>query len=301
MDYHVFYHSPCNDGELSRVIWEHFEPNSLFFKWIHQTTHEDDINIINNLPNKSTIVFLDTTPSFNIINKLTNKHDYIIIDHHKNPIITLVENKINLPDYNILLYVEKGFLSGNPDNNKLSGCKLTWSYFSSKEYPEIVYYIGSKDVWDFSNPNTETFCQGFNEFIKNLDEKDKFILIHKLLDKNQSSEFINIGNDLIEKYKKEAINIFKYYDTDMFNSLTILDVKCSNTNLYKYLIDFAQNNFDDADILRILHLETDTILSYSLRSLKDVNVDEMARYYGGNGHEKAAGYTIRKHVIQNGS
>ena len=78
----------------------------------------------------------------------------------------------------------------------------------------------------------------------------------------------------------------------MFN---IIDIKCSNTNLYKYIIEFAQDNFDDSHILRILYSETETKLCYSLRSLKDdIKVDEMARHFGGNGHEKASGYIIYK-------
>ena len=58
MTYHVFYHFPCNDGELSRVIWQNFEPNSFFYKWQHNN-HDDEINIINDLPTNSNIVFLD--------------------------------------------------------------------------------------------------------------------------------------------------------------------------------------------------------------------------------------------------
>jgi hypothetical protein len=78
--YHVFYHFPCNDGELSRVIWENFEHNSLFYKWQHND-HTNEIDIINNLPEKSNVVFLDITPSSDI-EKLSNSHNYIIIDHH---------------------------------------------------------------------------------------------------------------------------------------------------------------------------------------------------------------------------
>ncbi len=295
MNYHVFYHYPCNDGELSRVIWNHFEPNSTFYKWIHQNDHEDDIDIINNLPEGSTVVFLDVTP--NIMYRLSYKHKYIIIDHHKNPILSLINNKSNLPDYNILVYVEKGF----PEKNTLSGCKLTWLYLSKnhEDYPSVVYYIGSKDVWDFSNPNTESYCLGFNEYINNIyvleDEKLKFM--DKLIDENIDDLFINIGNKLIEDYKIEAINIFKNYQLNTLNidnkNINIIDIECHNTSLYKYLIEYAQDNFDDSDVLRIQHSKNNNKLSYSLRSLKDnIKVDNIARYYGGNGHEKAAGYTI---------
>ncbi len=292
-NYHVFYHYPCNDGELSRVIWNHFEPNSSYYKWIHQNDHENNINIINNLPEDSNVVFLDVTP--NIINRLSNKNKYIIIDHHKNPILSLIYNKPNLPNYNILLYVEKGF----PEKNKLSGCKLTWLYFTTnqEDYPSIVYYIGNKDVWDFSNPNTESYCLGLNDYINNINninsETEKLEFMGKLIINNNDDLFINIGNKLIEDYKLQANIIFKNYNLTTHNNINIIDIECSNTMLYKYLIEYAQDNFDDSDVLRILHSKDDNKLSYSLRSLKEhVKVDSIARFYGGNGHEKAAGYTI---------
>lgn len=294
MSYHVFYHFPCNDGELSRVIWEYFEPSSKFYKWYHNNIeHEDDINIINNLPEKSNVVFLDLTP-VGIINKLLNTHNYIIIDHHKNPILSLIEKKSTLPNYNILLYTQKGF----PQNNNLSGCKLTWLYFNKNNeidnYPSVVYYTGNKDVWDFSDINTENYCLGLNSYIKNYDDTQRVIFLKDLLNHDDfDSKFINIGSTLISSYKEQAKNIFKDYNFDIFDKLNIIDVKCSNTILYKYLIEFAEENFEDQDVLRILHSETNTKKTYSLRSLKEhVKVDEIARFYGGNGHEKAAGYTI---------
>jgi hypothetical protein len=296
--FHVFYHFPCNDGELSRIIWEHFEPESCFYKWRHYDSHDEEINIINTLPEYSTVVFLDLTPSVDIISKLTINNNYIIIDHHKNAIITLVENKRNLPNYNILLFVQKGF-SENPDyNNNLSGCILTWQYLTKDEIPLVVNYIGSKDVWDFSNPNTEPYCLGLNEYIKNFNEKEKLCFIDGLLNNNNDKQLINIGNELIREYKQLAIEVFSNYSFDKFNNLNIVDIKYinNNTNLYKYLIEYVKDNidfFEDIDVLRILHNETDTSKTYSLRSIKDnVKVDEIARFYGGNGHEKAAGYTI---------
>ncbi len=294
MTHHVFYHFPCDDGELSRIIWEYFEPDSKFYKWYHNNVeHEDDINIINNLPEKSNVVFLDLTP-ITIIDKLSNTHNYIIIDHHKNPILSLIEKKKMLPNYNILLYTQKGF----PKNNNLSGCKLTWLYFHKniycKDFPSVVYYIGNKDVWDFSDINTENYCLGLNNYTKNYDETQKVIFLKDLLNHDDfDSKFINIGSVLFTSYKEQAENIFKNYNLDIFDKLNIIDVKCSNTILYKYLIEFAEENFADQDVLRILHSENENQKTYSLRSLKEnVKVDEIARFYGGNGHEKAAGYSI---------
>ena len=297
MSYHVFYHFPCNDGELSRVIWQKFEPNSFFYKWQHND-HENEINIINNLSTNSNVVFLDLTPT-NDIEKMPNHHKYIIVDHHKNAMLSLVNKKPNLPNYDILLYSQKGF----PDNNNLSGCKLTWLYFQKdEEYPSVVNYIGDRDVFDFSNPNTEEYCIGLNHYLKHFDENKRLDYIKELLktDKNDYT-FINIGSHLITEYENEAMVICNNYSFDKFNELTIIDIKCSNTILYKYLIEHLQQNaikYNDCDVLRILHTEKENQKTYSLRSLKDhIKVDELARHYGGNGHEKAAGY-FESHITQ---
>ncbi len=294
----VFYHYPCNDGELARVIWEQFESNSTFFKWQHNN-HETEINIINNLPDKSNIVFLDLTP-INVIEKLSNSHNYIIIDHHKDPMLKLIEKKPTLPNYNILLYAQKGF----PENNNFSGCILTWKYFTDEELPSIVHHIGNKDVWDFSDPNTEEYCLGFNHYIRHFTEKRRIDFIKELLMNNKNDFlFMNIGNNIMNDYIMQAKEVFNNYSMDKITEgfdLNIIDIKCSNTSLYKYLIEYAIENketFNDADVLRILHTETDIQKVYSLRSLKDnVKVDKLARHFGGNGHEKASGYHINQRL-----
>ena len=82
---HVFAHFPCNDGELSYIIWEYFKPNSKIYMWKHND-NMNEINIINKLPDNSNIVFLDLTPP---LNKLKTTHKYTIIDHHKEPLLEL--------------------------------------------------------------------------------------------------------------------------------------------------------------------------------------------------------------------
>jgi hypothetical protein len=292
--YHVFYHFPCNDGKLSQIIWNHFEPNSLFYKWIHNKNTES-IEIINNLPPNSSVVFLDITPPILL---LPSSHSYIIIDHHKNAMLELIRNKPNHPNYNILLYAEKGF----PENNMMSGCMLTWKYMTNDIYPSVVYHIGNKDVWNFNNPDTEPYCLGYEISIETSIEisieTDKFI-DNMLITNDMDGDIIKKGNELIEKYKSQATTYFtenmlkltiETYDDITYN---IIDITCPDINLYKYLIDISKDYYNDMHVLRILKEQNGNIKTYSLRSLfPNINVDNIARYYGGNGHEKAAGYTI---------
>ena len=288
--YHVFSHYPCNDGEVASAVWSYFRPDSKLYKWKHND-NLNEINIINNLPDNSNIVFLDVTPS---IEKLSNKHNYIIIDHHTDPLLKLLNHK-NKENYNLDIYTHENF----PEENYLSGCMLTWDYFSKYRYPSVVYFIGYKDVWNFSNPETEPYCIGYNECIEKCNPENRIDFIKNLLMNNTTeNDLIILGLKMINKYKQETILYFKNitFSNEIINNISysIIDITCisnSRNSLYKYLIEYAIQYYPNIQVLRILHTITPTQKIYSLRSLLDVNVDIIARHYGGNGHEKAAGYT----------
>jgi hypothetical protein len=286
--FYVFSHFPCNDGEVSRMVWQYFVPNSVFYGWKHNDT-ATNVKIIEDLPPNSDIVFLDLSPP---LYTLPIHHNYIVIDHHKDAIITM-RNNPKFGDYKVKLYIENGF----PENNKLSGCMLTWMYHSQDPFPSVVKHIGSKDVWDFSDPNTEPYIIGYNLALAKCESQDARInFIMDLFEKERDNEFINVGLPIIAEYKEKAITVFENvsYDSEVVGDTeyTIVEVKCTDYELFKYLIEYAEEHID-MDVLRILHSTKDGKSNYSLRSIKkDVKVDGIARKYGGNGHERAAGYSI---------
>ena len=282
--HNVFYHYPCNDGELAKVIWETKYLKSKFYPWDHKDI-DKSIKILAILSNKIPIVFLDVCP---LITLLSNDYNYIIIDHHENAVNTIKQNIELLQNNNITLYYDF----------KKSGCMLTWDYCYNTEMPQMVKYIGSKDIWDFSNVNTEPYSLGYSSYFA-IDIGLKFTMIFILLQKPDyylHNVFIRNGNNIIEEYRADAKQCFNFYNltTECIDNISynIIDIVCSNNNIYKYLIEYAASHSSyDADVLRILH--TNNInKTYSLRSLKDnIRVDGIARFYGGNGHPKAAGYT----------
>ena len=281
--YNVFYHFPCNDGELAKVIWETKYPESNFYSWDHKDI-DKSIKILATLSNKIPIVFLDVCPSITL---LSDDYNYIIIDHHENTVSTMKQNIELLKKDNITLHYDF----------KKSGCMLTWEYCYDTEMPQMVKYIGSKDIWDFSNSNTEPYSLGYSSYLT-MDIKLKFTIINILLQKPNyylHNVFIKNGYDIIEEYRAEAKEYFNFYSltTECIDNISynIIDIVCSNNNIYKYLIEYAINQYSCTDVLRILHT-SNINKTYSLRSLKNnIRVDGIARFYGGNGHPKAAGYT----------
>ena len=283
----IFYHYPCNDGELAKTIWQLKYPKSKFVKWNHVEKHLA-IDYINNIIEPRQIVFLDICPTLDI---LPIKHKYIILDHHKNAVETLNLSLNGPHQYDIVVIYD--ILK--------SGCMLTWDYcFPTKVYPLVVKHIGNKDIWDFSDIDTEPYCLGYNDIINITNNNNMINSTIKVLLNSDTiplhNMMIEIGNKMIKenqlnagiyfcniKYNKEIIDNIEY---------DIIDIECSDTNIYKYLIEYAQKTYN-SDVLRILHTKQPTINTYSLRSLKEhINVDTIARKYGGNGHMKAAGYSI---------
>jgi hypothetical protein len=264
----VYYHYPCNDGEMSKTLWQTMYPDATYIKYKHQNEYKELYNYKN-----EEIVFLDITPP----NKyLLDCNKYLIIDHHKNAVETLLKNMKN----NITLIY---------DFNK-SACMLVWEYiFGDEPMISSVFHIGMKDMWNFSHPDTEPFCA----YIETHYKMENF---NNLLNANNIKKMIDGGRFIIKQDKEYVKNLMKnnliniFIDTE--DNYLILNIKFNgNKKYYKYIIEYAQNNYKDCDVLRINNHPT-----YSLRRLKDfsngnpVNVDKIARKYGGNGHSGAAGY-----------
>lgn len=288
--YHVFSHYPCNDGEVSRAVWQYFRSNSQCYPWKHHD-HAKEINIINHLPYNSNVVFLDVTPPIEL---LSTKHIYTVIDHHKEPLLQILQRDNS--DYRITIHTEPGF----PENNKMSGCVLTWRYFTQRMLPSIVNHIGRKDIWDFSDPNTEAYCIGYNiAMSKCANQEDRLKLIFSQLNTSYVSienSFIEDGMNTIQSYKTRTPLLFNsvIYDADIVDGIeySIIEIACNDTELFKYLIEYAEQHYPDTMVLRIHHSTTPTQKLYSLRSIQpNVTVDNLARKYGGNGHARAAGYS----------
>lgn len=241
-----------------------------FFPWIH-SNKDENIKFLKKFKREH-IVFLDYCPKKEY---LTSENKYLIIDHHHDAINSLYEAD------NIKMYC---------DTNR-AACMLVWDYlYPNTKYPISLYHIGSADLFDFSNVNTEPFNIAYKLFNLTYDS-----LINLNINNNTYKNIILYGNKQILKYQYESIQYFYtskiIKETINDKKYTILCIMCDKYNLYKYLINNAKLNFPNCNILRIQKNMIGKI-SYSLRSLDGTNVDEIARFYGGNGHKLAAGYTI---------
>ena len=283
MKYNVFYHFPCSDGEIAKNVWKIYYPDSIFYKWNHSDV-EESLQLLKRINPHEYIVFLDVCPPL----KYLHKHRcYIIIDHHQNAIESM-KSDVSFPDYKIEMFC---------DISK-SGCMLAWEYLNKNTcYPLLVKYVGNKDIWNFTDKNTEPYTVGYTDYISSFKNNERN-LTNKILINDDThilhNQFIEKGIEIIKTKQLEAIVYFNNMKTVIETydkEYKIIDIECTDSSIYKYLSEHAMTF--DVDVLRILHTIKEDKKVYSVRSLRDdITVDNIARYHGGNGHPKAAGYTI---------
>lgn len=193
--------------------------------------------------------------------------DLIVIDHHKTA-------QANCEGLNFCIF----------DMTK-SGAVLTWEYFHpDKPVPELLFYIQDRDLWQWRLPyskqiNTalatvsKTFLD-FNILFHWGDIKDALLMKGVILLEQQ---------DAVVKSMADKC----FFDETMFNShIPMLNSATLQSEIGNELC-LRHKGYLFSAIFFYLDLTTRV---WSLRSVGDFDVSEVAKKFGGGGHKNAAGF-----------
>lgn len=303
----VVYHSPCSDGFAGAwVFWkylkeihgiENHDTDERFkkFKFI-QFSHmmsEKDVRakIIPEITDRN-VVFIDVCPSEPVfLDMIICPERAIVLDHHESALKTTEKFPAD--------YV---FKHCHIDQTH-SGCMLAHQYCYPDDDPSLfLRCIEDRDIWawklsDTSRPFTEAFHKSvpfdFEAYSVFEDEANVNSLVEegKVLMKYKDARIM----DLVKKAREGEITIDgKNYAVYMINTaehISDLGHVLSQTDCQRLerTCDFALMWYYD---------ERRGKIKVSLRSdgdrekEKQINVSEIARYFGGGGHPNASGFTI---------
>jgi oligoribonuclease NrnB/cAMP/cGMP phosphodiesterase (DHH superfamily) len=271
----LLYHDPCQDGRVAaKVILDHFEVISSV--GIGPGRGFD-------IGNKTgcTIVFVDTCPPLDNIIELAKGNKVIILDHHKGQTDVLYSK--NLPK-NVDFIFDLG----------RSGCQIAWDFSSNQKRPWIVDYVGDRDLWKFALPNSKYINLALNQNgVLQFSEIDKYMKMEE-----PSISLITTGKFLheiqqkqiqeeVEKSELRTLNfwdqVFKVQLGTIKDPMLISDLGNALAKIKE--VDFGAVWFDTG---KVDHVQI------SLRGVeKSPDLSEIAKYFDGNGHEKASGFIIR--------
>jgi oligoribonuclease NrnB/cAMP/cGMP phosphodiesterase (DHH superfamily) len=286
----VVYHGGCPDGFTSAWLLSKVLPNAVYIP--KQPNHpipiiEDliELGFTDNEAADARIIYVDLHPSPLQLKKLneTYYNTPVIIDHHKST------NEL----------VGTGYPCHLCYNTQKSAAMLTYGLVTEESplrmricfklkpelerYKRFVEYIQDRDLYTNCLPMTKEISAAIRSYPMTFESWDD--IADKIDEK-----LIPIGA-AIEQYRQSIIKPH----IDYAREITIADYKILGTPCTAYDIisdvanvlakgrPFAATWFDMADGTRV----------YSLRSDPDgVDVEQVAKMFGGGGHKHAAGFRV---------
>jgi oligoribonuclease NrnB/cAMP/cGMP phosphodiesterase (DHH superfamily) len=274
----IIYHNPCSDGIASAWVVKHFNVSAELIPCFAGQNPQVDIN---NFRDKN-IIFVDLCPNNDYLQQLINIVKHItILDHH-------------ISAYN---YIDKELLKESNINylfdNYMSGCMITWQYFSQDKIPWFLDYIGDRDLWSWKLPYSKEINTALYE-----DEHITFKNLSKLFDMQYTQEvfqrFVHRGTILLEIKERQMKMFVKSAIPCKYQNYNVWLYTCSAdilSDVGNALMDKTMKNGIKPDFT--VGWRYNIILHEYILSLRSgshaVDVSEICKKLGGGGHRNAAG------------
>lgn len=266
----------------------------------------------------SYIFIADISINIEVANMISNE---ILFSDNKRQLIKLLDHHVNsktsfLNDYSFAIVRE---FENEEDGNKCSGASMLFNYIKGNlldgekkhnlfdKYRFFINAVRSYDVWEWK--------ETANQVAPNLNSLFYIYGMEKFV-----SEFSNRFHDFFDIFTKTEMSILSLEETrnqnyidkklkEVFDANLIIENNENITTL-KFKAVYAESNISIlGNKIAELYPESDGAMiidmskSVSLRGVSDeIHLGEVAKYFGGGGHKKAAGFPIENlnQLIVNG-
>lgn len=209
----------------------------------------------------------------------------LILDHHKSAAEDLVgfpEPPEDVPD-------RFGWL---PDNGVYatfdmdrSGAGITWDHFHAAPRPRLIDHIEDRDLWRFNLEGTREIQAAVFSYEYDFEVWDALML------RTDLEELRLEGKAIERKHHKdiaELLGVVKRRMTIGGHTVWVANLPYTLTSDAGHLLCEAEN----AGPFGVCYWDTPDGRVFSLRSIGDFDVSEIAKQFGGGGHKNAAGFRM---------
>lgn len=218
----------------------------------------------------------------------------LILDHHKT-----AQDTLQWPENPIAG-------EGKPDNVEIvfdmerSGCGITWDYFAFSEErfdtayrkvymqrPALINYVEDRDIWRFVLPESRYINAAIGAVEKNFDAYTYF-------SKTLEAHFSDVA-EIGEYLTRQLANIHKSIIKNCKRKITIngqVGLVCNCNGMFSSEIGNILAKESGTFGATYYHDSKDSV-KFSLRSIGDYDVSEIAKIFGGGGHKNAAGFELK--------
>lgn len=266
----VFFHGNCVDGMTSAAMARKaLGADDNTYTEVHHGKPFPRLDVAG-----KNVYVLDFCPGVEDIQRMLQREcrNLYVFDHHKTAEAMVKEAEWTLKDWDNLLITF--------DMNR-SGAGITADFFRNRNW--WVNYVEDRDLWRWKLPNSKTV----NAFIQSIDRSmDGYDLAMK--DHGpEEAHVLGMGAErYLDMYVREVsktARTVRFADWDGIPLVNAQFVGISEVvgNLAKdalFAVGWSQN--------------ADGQIVVSLRSCGDFDVSELAKRFGGGGHQAAAGFTV---------
>ena len=283
------YHANCFDGMAAAWVVSQAYPNAEFIpgqygdKKLELSLEQD---CYENANINDHYVIVDFSLPRQLMELMASKaKNMIVLDHHKT-------SMANCEGLNFCKF----------DMNQ-SGAGLAWRhFFPDKSVPNLIKYVEDRDLWRFSLP----YSKEINAYIQSYPIKlEMYDYLATELDDTYGLESARNAGAAVERYKDTMVAaickharlklIGNYFVPLVQSGILMSEVghyMCQQE--YEY-IDHRDNTtyMNKPPFAASYFIRDDGYIVYSLRSIGDFDVSEVAKKFGGGGHRNAAGFQLK--------
>ena len=261
----VIYHANCTDGfGAAWAAWKLLGSKAVYYAASHGDAPP-------NVSGKN-VAILDFSYPREITQEMEREaKSLVVIDHHKSAMKELSD------------------LSYAHFDMSRSGAALAWQFFHpEKAVPKLIAYIEDRDLWAWKLPQSREFSAGLDT------QKMTFESFSQVCNESVFESICTKGSNILSYIESEVMKICKKASMRTWKGNRINIVNSSR--LVSEVGNKLSQNCDFAVIWSFDH--NDQKYRVSLRSSCDhVDVSAVASKFGGGGHKKAAGFSMKRCVF----
>lgn len=254
---HVLYHAECADGfGAAYAAWKVLGDKGTYIP----VSHGEAPPV---LPSGAKVAIVDFSYTRDIILKLAEQvSDLIILDHH-----TTAQEELAGLDFATF------------DMTK-SGARMAWEFWHpGQAIPEMIAYIEDKDLWLWNLEQSKEFTIALHSYPMQFEIWENLTPEHLKL---EGVALLRLQEQMIQG----ALGRVRF-QTLFGHEVPVVNATEFRSEIANYLctlypeVAFAAAYYDDKNGER----------NWSLRSVGEFDVAELARSVGGGGHKNASGFT----------
>lgn len=262
----VIFHYKCADGFTAAYsIWRKIGTQAQYIRGVHNT--EPDYQALQN----QIVLLVDFTYPEAVLDRMAQHNTKVyVIDHH----VTNTHRLHKLPASQVVMCGER------------SGAALAWIWAMNTPPPTLILLVEDIDMWWHRITDSKAFCTVYDDMAYTTDD---FSRVKLLEDKAVLDQYIAGGRIILPYINCKVRELSKdcRITTSEFDNRSYR-VGYVNSPLYKREICAVLLENPEIDIA--VAFSGETVIDYSLRSRQnsDVDVSQIAKYYGGGGHKHAS-------------